>query len=49
MGTGPDDLGLSGGLDEESLAAVTAVFAEAHTLGMVLAALCSSFALAEEE
>lgn len=48
-GQAPDDLGLVGSLDEDSLAAVISIFAEAHTLGMVLAALCWSFALAEEE
>ena len=48
-GQAPDDQGLVGTLDEESLAAVTGIFAEAHTLGVVLAALCWSFALAEEE
>lgn len=48
-GHGPDDLGLAGSLDQESLAAVTSIFAEAHTLGMVLSALCWSSALAEEE
>lgn len=47
-GQAPDNLGLVGGLDEESLAAVTGVFAEAHTLGMVLAALCWSYVLAED-
>ena len=47
-GQGPDDLGLVGGLDEESSAAVTGIFAEAHTLSMVLAALCWSYRLAQE-
>jgi hypothetical protein len=47
-GQAPDDMGLIGSLDEESLAAVTGIFAEAHTLGMVLAALCWSYALAQD-
>jgi len=48
-GQTPGDQALVGSLDEDSLAAVTGIFTEAHTLGMVLAALCWSFALAEED
>jgi hypothetical protein len=47
-GQAPDNLGLVGSLDEESLAAVTGIFAEAHTLGMILAALCWSYVLAQD-
>ena len=47
-GRAPGDLGLVGGLDEESLIAVNGIFTEAHTLGMVLAGLCWSYVLAEE-
>ncbi len=47
-GQAPDNLGLIGSLDEESLAAVTGIFSEAHTLGMVLAALCWSYVLAQD-
>jgi hypothetical protein len=47
-GQAPDNLGLVGSLDEESLAAVTGIFAETHTLGMVLAALCCSYVLAQD-
>src|SRR5262249_8389784 len=47
-GQAPDDLGLVGGLDAESLIAVNGIFTEAHTLGMVLAGLCWSYVLAEE-
>jgi hypothetical protein len=43
------DLGLIGSLDDEALAAVIQVFTDAHTLGMILAALCQSQELAEDE
>ncbi len=48
-GQAPDDLGLAGALDGEELDAVTGIYAEAHTLGMVLAALCRSHTLAEDD
>jgi hypothetical protein len=39
-GQAPDNLGLAGSLDEESLAAVTGIFAEAHT-GPARCTVCS--------
>ncbi len=47
-GQAPDDLGLVGSLDEETLSAVTAIFADTHTLSMVLAALSWSYVLAHD-